>query len=182
VFWISARICCNSVLYGELHRIFPSSEKFNPCPISTILPSRAVPLSNCAPIPIVFQCGASLISNIAPESTIVENNHKSRGRSISFAPQVLLRAVRLRHHPTSSSYVIILCHHLIPYVIILTESDLCIQGRDEKLITIGNTPVFPQSLIPTSERQVPIPQAVNLIRLIRFDSTRFLFQVINFDL
>jgi hypothetical protein len=75
-------------------------------------------------------------------------------RSTSFAPQVLLRPARLRHL-TSSSYV-------IPYVIILpllAKSDLYIQGRDEKLITIGNKPVLPRSLIPTSERQVSIPQA-----------------------
>jgi hypothetical protein len=89
------------------------------------------------------------------------------------------------HHPTSSSYV-------IPYVIIrplLTESNLYVQGRDEKLITIGNKPVFPQSLIPTCERQVPIPQAsvgpvdsFDLINSIQFDSTRFFFQVIDLDL
>jgi hypothetical protein len=36
---------------------------------------------------------------------------------------------------------------------------LYIQGRDEKLITIGNRPVFPQSLILTSDRQVLVPQA-----------------------
>jgi hypothetical protein len=144
LFWISARICCNSILHGELHRIFPTSEKFNSCPISTTLLSRAVPLSNCAPIPIVFQCGASLTSNIAPESTIVEI-HRSAVRSTSFAPQVLLRAARLRHHPTSSS------SYVIPYVIImplLTKSDLYIQGRDEKLITIGNKPVFPDQAMP----------------------------------
>jgi hypothetical protein len=78
----------------------------------------------------------------------------------SFAPQVPLRAARLRHHPTSSSHVIILRHHPTSYIIILffsTESDLYIQGLDKKLITIGNKPVSPQSLILTSERQVPIP-------------------------
>jgi hypothetical protein len=51
-------------------------------------------------------------------------------------------------HPTSSSYVIL---YVIPYVIILPKSNLCIQGRDENLITIGNKPVFPQSLILTSD-------------------------------
>jgi hypothetical protein len=85
-----------------------------------------------------------------------------------------MRAARLlRHHPTSSSS---------SYVIILPKSDLYIQGRDKKLIAIGNKPVFLQSLIPTSEQQVSIPQAsvadsINSSRLIRF-----LFQFIDFDL
>jgi hypothetical protein len=101
---LEARICCNSVLYGELHIIFPASEKFNPCPISTTLPSRAVPLSNCPPIPIVFQCGASLTRNIAPESTIVEID----------PPLIdILRtsSSSARRAPTSSSYVIIILRH-----------------------------------------------------------------------
>jgi hypothetical protein len=86
------------------------SEKFIPCPISTTLPSQAVPLSNCAPIPIVFQCGASLISNIALESTIVEI-HRSSSRSINILRTSSSHARRALI--TSSSYVIIIIlrHH-----------------------------------------------------------------------
>jgi hypothetical protein len=79
-------------------------------------------------------------------------DRNSRGCSIdilkfSCAPRayVIYYVIILRHHPTSSSF--------------LPESDLYIQGRDEKLITIGNRPVFPQSLILTSDRQVLVPQA-----------------------
>jgi hypothetical protein len=65
----------------------------------------------------------------------------------------------------SSSYVIL--YLTAPF---LTESDLCIQGRDEKLITIGNKPVFPQSLIPTSDRQVFVHQA--FAQVFRFVTAR----------
>jgi hypothetical protein len=66
----------------------------------------------------------------------------------------------VRHMPTSSSYVIIILrHHPTSSAPFLTESDLCIQGRDKKLITIGNKPVFVQSLILTSDQQVLISQA-----------------------
>jgi hypothetical protein len=48
----------------------------------------------------------------------------------------------------------------------LTKSDLYIQGCDENLISIENKPIFPQSLISTSDRQVFVPQA--LVQIIRF--------------
>jgi hypothetical protein len=63
--------------------------------------------------PLFFQCGASLISNIAPESTIVKINPPSIDiLRTSSSPA--------RRAPTSSFYVIIiLCHH--PTSSFLTE-------------------------------------------------------------
>jgi hypothetical protein len=80
-------------------------------------------------------------------------NHNTLGRLIDL---LCISSSPARRAPTSSSYVIILrhplCHHL-------PKSNLYIQDRDEKLITIGNKPVLLQSLILTSGRQVLVPQA-----------------------
>jgi hypothetical protein len=97
-----------------------------------------------------------LSSYNAPEVTVVKIDRYSATasavRSISFAPQVPARRA-----PTSSSYVIL--RHLRHPTVPIFERDLYIQGRDKNLITIGNKPVFPQSLILTSDRQVLVPQA-----------------------
>jgi hypothetical protein len=119
---------------------------------------------------MLFQCGAYLFSANAPDSTIIKTIALKVLTSIdilhthlkfSCVPRAYI--IILHHHPMSSSYV-------ISYIIILPDSDLYIQGRDENLITIGNTPVFPQSLILTSARQVLVPQAsVQVTIYIDFD-------------
>jgi hypothetical protein len=164
MFWISARICRNCVFYGELHRIFPTSEKFIPCPISTTVPSRALELFKSAPFLIVLQCGAYLTSANAPDSITVANIEQ-RSHNNNSRPLFFLHTTRLRH-PS---------HHSSSYVIILPKSDLHIQGCDENLITIGNKPVSPQSLISTSDQRVFVPQAfVVVTRFVTGDLVHFL--------
>jgi hypothetical protein len=73
--------------------------------ISTILPSRALPLFNCAPFLIGFQCGTYLFSYNAPDSTIVEILRRKSTSSASFALFIPLpRALpaRLRHTRTNT--------------------------------------------------------------------------------
>jgi hypothetical protein len=157
LFWISARICHNSVLHGELHRIFPTLEKFNLCPISTTVPSPALELFKSAPFLMLLQCGAYLFSANAPDSTIVKMIASKALTSINilcthlkFSCVPCTYVIILCHHPTSSSYV-------ISYIIILPDSDLYIQGHDENLITIGNKPVFPQSRsLPLINKSSPL--------------------------
>jgi hypothetical protein len=126
---------------------------------------------------MLLQCGSYLFSANPPDSTIVKNIASKALTSIDQYPSHLkfsctphAYVIILCHHPMSSSYVIILRHH--PTVQFFIEMDLNIQGYDKNLITIGNKPVFPQSLILTSDQQVLVPQS--LVTVTRFVTARSL--------
>jgi hypothetical protein len=112
--------------------------------ISTILPSRALLLSNCAPFPIGFQCGAYLSSYNAPDFIIVEilrrkSTHRLLSLSLSFFLARSLRAYVIRG----------------PF---LQDQDWTVQSCDENLDTIANTLQIHQTLVFTSDRHLSVAQ------------------------
>jgi hypothetical protein len=116
-----------------------------PTQISTILPSRALPLFNCAAFLIGFQCGAYLFSYNAPDYTIVEILRRKSTSLASFAllfPLPHALPARLHH----------------PRTIILQDQDWTVQSRDENLDTIANTLQIHQTLVFTSDRHLSVAQ------------------------
>jgi hypothetical protein len=129
-------ICTTNCTESSLHQTISFFTQ-----ISTILPSGALVLSNCAPFPIGFQCGAYLSSQLQRSGF----HH--------------CRDLPSKKHPSASFALFILlpCAYVIRGPL-LQDQDWTVQSRDENLATIANTLQTHQTLVFTSDRRLSVAQ------------------------